>query len=190
VICRSDGSIYFTDPDLRVPPPERELPFAAVYRIATDTAISLVVPCEYPNGLALSPDESTLYIANTRWTPYVHAIGLDTEGKMSSRRIFAELLSDETPVKLPAIPGSTHRGFPDGLKVDAEGRVWCTGPGGISVFEPDGTRIGVVAVPEVAANLAFGGNDLRTLLITAQTSVYSLRTEVPGQPHPWYVRRS
>ena len=67
VVCRSDGSIYFTDPGLRVPLAERELPHAGVYRIAPDGTITLVADCEYPNGLAFSPDERVLYVANTRW---------------------------------------------------------------------------------------------------------------------------
>ena len=76
VICHSNGSLYFTDPGYRVPMAERELD-AAVYRIAPDGTVSLAVPVEYPNGLALSPDERTLYIANTRWCQYIHAVELD-----------------------------------------------------------------------------------------------------------------
>ena len=81
-------------------------------------------------------------------------------------------------------------GVPDGMKVDVEGRVYCTGPGGTWVFAPDGTRLGIIRTPEVPANLAFGGPDLRTLFFTARTSVYTLRVTVPGQPHPWYRRRA
>jgi gluconolactonase len=77
-------------------------------------------------------------------------------------------------------------GVPDGMKVDVEGRVWCTGPGGTWVFAPDGTRIGIIKTPEVPANLAFGGPDMKTLFLTAHTSVYTLRTKVPGLPgHPF-----
>src|SRR5256885_5883213 len=77
VVCKSDGSLWFTDPGLRVPLAERELPYAGVYRIAADGAVTLVADCEYPNGLAFSPDERTLYVANTRWTAYIHAFELE-----------------------------------------------------------------------------------------------------------------
>ena len=177
VVCRSDGSLYFTDPGLRVPLAERELPYAGVYRIAPDGTITLIADCEYPNGLAFSPDERVLYVANTRWTAYIHAIELDGGGSLVRRRIFADMSSDETD------------GVPDGMKVDVEGRVYCTGPGGTWVFAPDGARLGIIRTPEVPANLAFGGPDLRTLFFTARTSVYTLRVKTPGQPHPWYRER-
>ena len=177
VVCKSDGTLYFTDPGLRVPLSSRELPYAGVYRIARDGAVSLVADFEYPNGLAFSPDERVLYVANTRWAQYIHAIELDAAGAMVRRRIFADMSSDET------------EGVPDGMKVDVEGRVYCTGPGGTWIFAPDGTRLGIIRTPEVPANVAFGGPDLRTLFFTARTSIYTLRAKVPGQPHPWYRPR-
>ena len=177
VVCRSDGSIYFTDPGLRVPLAERELPYAAIYRIDPSGAVSMLADFEYPNGLAFSPDERTLYVANTRWAQYIHALEIGADGAMVRRRIFADMSSDETD------------GVPDGMKVDVQGRVYCTGPGGTWVFAPDGTRLGIIRTPEVPANLAFGGPDLRTLFFTARTSVYSLRVKVPGHPHPWYRLR-
>jgi gluconolactonase len=177
VICRSDGALLFTDPSLRVPLAERELESASIYAIAPNGSVSEVARFEYPNGLALSPDERTLYVANTRWTQYIHAIELDSAGKMVRRRIFADMSADGT------------NGVPDGMKVDAAGRVFCTGTGGTWVFEPDGTRIGIIETPEVCANIAFGGPDLRTLLFTASTSVYTLRLKTPGLPHPWYKVR-
>jgi len=177
VVCRSDGSIYFTDPGLRVPLAERELPYAAIYRVDPSGAVSMLADFEYPNGLAFSPDERTLYVANTRWAQYIHALEIGADGAMVRRRIFADMSSDETD------------GVPDGMKVDVQGRVYCTGPGGTWVFAPDGTRLGIIRTPEVPANLAFGGPDLRMLFFTARTSVYSLRVKVPGQPHPWYRLR-
>jgi gluconolactonase len=174
VVCKSDGSIYFTDPGLRVPLAERELPYAGVYRVMPDGVTSLVADVEYPNGLAFSPDERRLYVANTRWAQYIHVLDLDPSGKMIRRRIFADMSSDETD------------GVPDGMKVDVDGRVYCTGAGGTWVFAPDGARLGIIRTPEVPANLAFGGPDLRTLFLTARTSVYTLRVKVPGQPHPLF----
>ncbi|HZV97179.1 MAG TPA: SMP-30/gluconolactonase/LRE family protein [Candidatus Nitrosocosmicus sp.] len=177
VVCRSDGSIYFTDPGLRVPLAERELTQAGVYRIAPDGRITLIADCEYPNGLAFSRDERVLYVANTRWTAYILAVELDAGGLPIRRRIFADMSSDETD------------GVPDGMKVDVEGRVFCTGPGGTWVFSAAGARLGIIRTPEVPANLAFGGPDLRTLFFTARTSVYAMRVRMPGQPHPWYRMR-
>jgi gluconolactonase len=187
VVCRSDGSLYFTDPDKRVPYANREIPppeglnnvwdGACVYRVAPDGAVSVFAYCEYPNGLAFSPDEGTLYVANTRSNKYVHALEADAAGNLVRRRIFADMNAGELP------------GIPDGLKVDSLGRVYCTGPGGIWVFTPDGKRVGIISFPEQAVNFAFGGTDLRTLFCCAHTSVYTLRMKVPGQPHPWYRLR-
>ena len=184
VVCHSNGSIYFTDPDKRRPYHEREIPGragdnnlwdgAGVYRVAIDGSVSRVANCEYPNGLAFSPDERTLYVANTRSSKYIHAIKLDAAGNMTGRSIFADMNEGEAP------------GIPDGLKVDSLGRVYCTGPGGIWVFAPDGKKAGVIQWPEQAVNFAFGGPDMRTMLCCAHTSVFTLRMRVPGNPHPWY----
>ena len=171
VICRSDGSLYFTDPGLRVPWAERELPYSGVYRLDTIGNLAVLADCEYANGLAFSEDETTLYVANSRWAQYIHAIELDAAGNMRRRRVFADMSSDE-------------EGVPDGMKIDVEGRVYCTGPGGIWVFAPDGTRLGIIRFPEIPANLAFGGADLRTLFVTARTSVYTLRVKTAGLAHP------
>jgi len=174
VCCKSDGSIYFTDPGLRVPIAQREQETAAIYRVKPDGSVSKVADFEYPNGLAFSPDERTLYAANTRFAMYIHAIELDSGGNMVRRRIFADMSSDE------------KIGVPDGMKVDVEGRVYCTGPGGTWVFAPNGDKIGVIKTPEVPANLAFGGPDMKTLFFTAHTSVYTMRVKVPGLPgHPF-----
>jgi gluconolactonase len=187
IVCRSDGSIFFTDPEKRVPFKDREIAGppgtenlwdgAAVYRFAPDGAIAMVANFEYPNGLAFSPDEKTLYVANTRSSKYIHAIEVDAAGKGSRRRIFADMNEGDEP------------GVPDGLKVDSQGRVYCTGPGGIWVFNPDGRRVGIIKFPEQSVNFAFGGPDIKTLFCCAHTSVYTLRVKVPGNPHPWYKVR-
>jgi gluconolactonase len=187
VVCHSNGHLYFTDPDKRVAYHLREIPGpegidelwdgAGVYRLAPDGKLTRLGLCEYPNGLALSPDERTMYVANTRSSRYIHALKLDAAGNMTGRSIFADMNEDLGP------------GIPDGVKVDAIGRVYCTGPGGIWVFAPDGKRVGIIKWPEQAVNFAFGGPDLKTMLCCAHTSVYTLRMKVPGNPHPWYKRR-
>jgi gluconolactonase len=178
VVCKSDGSIWFTDPGLRVPLADKELPHSGIYAVNPDGTSRLVAEFEYPNGLAFSPDERILYVANTRHAQYIHAIDLDSAGNMVKRRIFADMSSEETD------------GVPDGMKVDQQGHLYCTGPGGTWVFAPDGSKLGVIRTPEIPANLAFGGPDLKTIFFTARNSVYTLRAKVPGQPHPWYVSRA
>jgi gluconolactonase len=187
VICHSNGNLYFTDPDKRRAYHLREVPGregendlwdgAGVYRVTPAGELSMWALCEYPNGLALSPDERTMYVANTRSSKYIHGIRLDAAGNAVGRFIFADMNEGDEP------------GIPDGVKVDALGRVYCTGPGGIWVFQPDGKRIGIIRWPEQAVNFAFGGPDMRTMLCCAYTSVYTLRMKVPGQPHPWYKVR-
>src|SRR5215813_4010187 len=113
-------------------------------------------------------------VANTRHAAYIHRIELDSAGNMVRRSIFADMSSDE------------KIGVPDGMKVDVQGNVYCTGPGGTWVYAADGTHIGTIKTPEVPANLAFGGPDMKTLFFTAHTSVYSMRVKVAGLPgHPF-----
>ena len=176
IVCKSDGCLFFTDPGLRIPLEQKELANAGVYRLTPDGALSLVADCEYPNGLAFSPDEKTLYVANSRWAAYIHALELNDDGTLRRRRIFADMSSDEP------------EGVPDGMKVDVEGNVYCTGPGGVWVFSPDGKHLGTIRPTEVPANLAFGGPDRKTLFFTARTSLYMLRTKVAGIPNPWVAK--
>jgi gluconolactonase len=176
IVCKADGSIYFTDPGLRVPFAERECPYSGVYCVKPDGTMLLVADCEYPNGLAFSPDEKTLYVSNTRWGQYIHALEIGDDGLMVRREIFADMSSVETD------------GVPDGMKVDVEGNVYCTGPGGTWVFAPDGTRLGIIRTPEIPANLVFGGADRQTIFFTARTSVYTLRGKIPGLPNPWVAQ--
>ncbi|MFN0074659.1 MAG: SMP-30/gluconolactonase/LRE family protein [Chloroflexota bacterium] len=175
IICRSDGMIYFTDLGTSVPLSEREIPHFGVYRIALDGTVSLFAGCEAPNGLAFSPDEQTLYVSNTKFTQYIHDFEVAADGTMGRRRFFADMSSDEKD------------GVPDGMKVDAAGRIFCTGAGGLWVFEANGTSLGMLRLPEIPANVAFGGPDLKTLFVTARTSVYALRVKTPGLPHPRFA---
>jgi gluconolactonase len=177
VVCRSDGTIYFTDPAGRLPAEERELDFAGVMMVSTDGELSVATDeCEYPNGLAFSPDEQTMYVAISRsknWPhEFIRAFDVQPDGSLANNRIFAEMYSDED-------------GVPDGMKVDVDGKIFCTGAGGCWVFDADGSHLGTIKLPEVPANLAFGGPDRRDLFFTARTSLYLLRTHQPGLPgHP------
>ena len=172
VVGHSNGSIYFTDPQGNVPPEEREIGFSGVYRISPNGTISLVTAdCEYPNGLAFSPDERVLYIANSRADKYIRAVDIQTDGSVTNSRVFADMSSEEEEV-------------PDGMKVDTEGRIFCTGPGGTWIFDKDGRHLGTLQTPEVPANCAFGASDNRTLFLTARTSLYSVRVKVPGVKIP------
>ena len=173
VVGRTDGSIYFTDPGrLQLPPGEMEIDFNGVYRVAPDGAVSLVsADCEYPNGLAFSPDEKVLYVANSRQDKCIRAFDVQPDGSVTNSRVFGDLSSE-------------HEEVPDGMKVDMEGRVFCTGPGGTWIFDKDGKHLGTLVTPEVPANCAFGMDDRRTLFLTARTSVYSVRVQVPGVAIP------
>jgi gluconolactonase len=167
-VGRSDGSIYFTDPGMRVPEGEREIDVSGVMRVAADGSVQLATAdCEYPNGLAFSPDESVLYVANSRPNKYIRAFDVAADGSLSNSRVFADMTAPEEEV-------------PDGMKVDTAGNVFCTGPGGTWVFDSSGNKLGVIVTPEVPANLAFGGSDCRTAFLTARTSVYTLRVKTPG----------
>ena len=188
IVCRSDGSIYFTNPSGRVPEEEQEIEWpGTIHRIAPDGSVHLCAhDIDFPNGIAFSPDESVLYVSNTRqlgerpdqyWdgevkpNQFVQAYDVAADGSLSNSRKFGDMASAED-------------GVPDGMKVDAEGRVYCTGSGGVWVFSPAGEHIGIIRVPEIPANCAFGGPDFRTMLFTARTSVYSLRMTTPGAPLP------
>lgn len=178
VVCRSDGSIWFTDPNMRIPPGEREIEDSNVIRVDPSGKATLTGACEYPNGLAFSPDERTLYVANTRLTQYLLAFDLDEAGQtLQRRRIHADM------------SGWGADGVPDGMKLDAAGNIFCTGAGGVWVISPEGAVRGIIEFPEIPANVVFGGDDLCTLFATARTSVYSIRVKTPGLAHPWLLRR-
>ena len=171
VVLKSDGSLYFTNPGRqRLEASEIEMPFNSVQRVFPDGTVDMVVPgFEYPNGLAFSPDESVLYVSNTRPGQYIIAYDLDADGAVRGVRHFADMPSD-----------TDSNGVPDGMKVDAEGRVYCTGPGGCWVFDQGGAPMGVIRLPEYPANCAWGGADGRTMFFTANTSVYSARMRTRG----------
>lgn len=166
VVVKSDGSIYFTDPPYGVQPDQRELDFQGVYRIAPDGTLTLLADdFDKPNGLAFSPDEKVLYVADTD-RKHIRAFDVKPDGTLANSRVFADL-SDE----------KTHG--PDGMKVDVNGNLYVTS-GVVWVFDSKGKHLGNIITPEAPANCAFGDADNKTLFITARTSVYRVRLKVPG----------
>ncbi len=176
VVVKSDGSIYFTDPPYGLSAAygvesEKELDFQGVYRLAPngDTLTLLVDDFDRPNGLCFSPDESILYINDTE-RMHVRAFDVQPDGTIANDRVFGEEEGDT--------------GKPDGMKADIHGNVYLTGPDGIWVFAPDGTHLGTILIPERAANLAWGGDDWKSLFITASTSVYRVECKAAGVAVP------
>lgn len=169
VIIGPDGAIYFTDPTLDLPKGEKqEIPFQGVYRLAADGQVKLLTrELTQPNGLAFSPDGKKFYVDDSeRRDIRVYDFGADK--KLTNGRIFGEE------------PGGTGDGVPDGIKVDKNGNLYVTGPGGIWIWDADGRHLGTINTPEQPANLAWGDADYGTLYITATTSVYRLRTKTRG----------
>ena len=174
VVLKSDGSLYFTNPGRdRLDPADVDVQFNSVHRIRPNGEVELIAPFEYPNGIAFSPEESVLYVANTRPGQYIIAFELDGNGDVVGMRHFADMPSERA-----------DNGVPDGMKVDVEGRVYCTGPGGCWVFESTGELIGVIELPEYPANCAWGGDDNRTMFFTSNTSIYSMRMTTAGTRIP------
>lgn len=174
VVIKSDGTIYFTDPPYGIEPPYgveselREQPCNGVYRIRDGEIELLLADFVRPNGLAFSPDETLLYIGDSR-RRHVRALNVLPDGTLGSSRVIADMDHPQ--------PGS-----PDGMKVDTEGHLYVAGATGVWVFEPDGTHLGVIVTPERPANCAWGDADGKTLYITARTSLYRVRVQVPGRP--------
>jgi gluconolactonase len=176
LVVKSDGSIYFTDPPYGIKSEQEELGFYGVYRLAPDGKLTLLVKdFVRPNGIAFSPDEKKLYV-NDSEKGHIRVFDVKPDGILENGQLFAEL---KDPSK---------QGVPDGMKVDQEGNVYSTGPGGIWVFSPSGNLLGRIEVPEVAANLAWGDSlqdssasrDYKTLYITASNSLYRIRLKIPG----------
>ena len=172
-VVRSDGTIYFTDPStLGV---VSELDFFGVYRVSADLGTINVLVRDFvlPNGLAFSPDERTLYVNDTR-RMHIRAFAVLQDGMLAleTDRVFCEL-------------GGERPGFPDGMKVDMEGNVYCGGSGGIWIISPDGEHLGTIVHGESATtNLAWGGGDWRTLFFTTRTTLGRVQMKVPDVPVP------
>ncbi|MDM7892877.1 SMP-30/gluconolactonase/LRE family protein [Curtobacterium sp. RHCKG28] len=170
VVVTRDGTVWFTDPAYGITQPreghpgEREYGDHWVFRCGPDgeDLRPVVLDVDEPNGLAFSPDERVLYVASSSSdAPVVRAYDVDGV-RVKNGRVFARLDDGE--------------GVPDGIRVDEHGNVWSSTHRGVTVLAPDGTRIGDLPVPEVVANLCFGGDDGTTLFVTATTSVYRIPT--------------
>jgi gluconolactonase len=172
VVVKSDGSIYFTDPGMgRI---ESELDFCGVYRVAPDLGSIHLLVRDFvtPNGLAFSPDERILYVDDTR-RRHIRAFDLGPTGllELETDRVFATLHDDRV-------------GVADGMKVDVEGNVYCTGPGGIWIFDPAGTHLGTIVTGAQTTNVAWGDADWQTLYFTTWSTLGRIRMRIPGIPVP------
>jgi gluconolactonase len=175
VIVKSNGDIYFSDPPYGLPKnwddPRRELDFCGVYRLTPDGKLTLLnKELSRPNGLAFSPDEKTLYVANSDpkraiWMAYP----VQEDGTLGAGRVFADVTG---------MVGQ-HKGLPDGMKIDREGNLFAGGPGGIHVYAPDGKLLGRIDTGEATANCNWG-DDGSTLYITADMYLCRLKTSTKG----------
>lgn len=169
VVIRSDGKIYFTDPPYGIEPEGQELNFQGVFLLDDERKeLKLLVDdFERPNGLAFSPDERVLYIADSSGRRHVRAFDVEIDGTLNNGRVFAEIRSE--------IPGN-----PDGMKMDVDGNLYVAAAGGVWIFTKEGERIGIIQTPERPSNLAWGGTDLGSLIITARTSLYRVDVKATG----------
>lgn len=176
LVFTSRGELYFTDPPFGLPQtftdPARELTFQGVYRLSPDGTLALVIrDLDAPNGIALSPDETTLYVSNADpRNPIWMAYPVRSDGSVGSGRQFADA---RAWVRV-------GEGAPDGMKVDRQGHLFAAGPGGIHVFAPDGTRLGRIVTGVPTGNLAWG-DDGSTLYIAANHRILRLRTRTSGR---------
>jgi gluconolactonase len=168
IIVKSDGYIYFTDPSYGIKAGQQEQPQQGVYRIAPDGEEIILIAADFlkPNGLAFSPDEKRLYVDDSECN-HLRVFDMETDGKLTNGRIFHNMKTKKA-------------GVPDGMKIDQEGNIYCTGGGGIWVFNATGNHLGTIITPEIAANCAWGDEDWQTLYITACTSIYKIRLNIAG----------
>ncbi len=169
IIVHSSGALYFTDPTYGLKGGSgKELGHQGVYRLAPDGTLTLLDDTfTQPNGLAFSPDESLLYVGDSKEL-IVRRFGVESDGAIDGGEVFVDMRGDG------------RDGLPDGMKVDEDGRLWTTGAGGVWVVEPDGRLLGVLALPRYPANLAFGGPSFSTLYLTCHADVYAVETAVRG----------
>jgi len=176
VVVKSDGCIYFTDPWTSPSPAQQwDLTFSGVYRVTPDLGSLTLLIDDFvlPNGLAFSPDETVLYINDSR-RGHIRAFDVQPNGTLARHtdRVFADLRGPEP-------------GVPDGMKVDTQGNVWCGGSGGIWIMDPTGKKLGrIVHGAPATTNLGFGGGDWKTLYFTSRGHLGSVNVKIPGIPVP------
>ena len=173
LVYRSDGTLYFTDPPFGLPKafedPKKELPFSGVYMVKDGQVILLTRELSGPNGIAFSPDEKYLYVDN--WDlkrKVLMRYEVRPDGSIANGKVFYDFSRDPEPVAL------------DGIKVDQEGHVYVSAPGGVWILSPEGKALGRIVPPEHDANFAFGDEDGKTLYLTASTGLYRIRVNIPG----------
>ena len=175
-VYKSNGDLYFTDPPYGLPKknddPAKEIPFNGVYRIAKDGKVTLLTKeMTYPNGIAFSPDEKTLYVANSDPAMSIwKAFPVKDDGTIGEGKVFFDTT---------AFVKQGKKGLPDGMKVDASGNIFATGPGGVLIFSPDGKHLGTIETNEATANCGFG-DDGSTLYITADMYLARVRIKTKG----------
>jgi len=173
---KSNGDIYFTDPPYGLPKltedPGKELPYQGVYRLSKDGKLTLLTKeMTRPNGIAFSPDEKTLYVANSDPAMAIwKAFPVKTDGTIGEGKIFFDSTKSV---------GKEHPGLPDGMKVDTKGNVYATGPGGVLVFNADGKHLGTFATGVPTANCGWG-DDGTVLYITADKSLARIKLSAKG----------
>jgi gluconolactonase len=172
-VYKKNGDLYFTDPPYGFPKqdddPKKELKFNGIYRLSNGKLELLNRDQTRPNGIAFSPDEKVLYVANSDpakkvWMKY----NVGADGKIGAGTVFFDVTKESAD------------GLPDGMKVDRQGNLFATGPGGVWIFSPAGKHLGTIVAPEVPANVAWGGADGKTLYMTARTGVYKVQVLTGG----------
>jgi gluconolactonase len=166
VVVKSDGTVWFTDPDYGLGNNPKEQAGNFVFRFDPRKKDLRVVARDFdkPNGLCFSPDERRLYVADSGKPKHIRVFDVLKDGSLAGGDVFCQI----------------ERGAPDGIRCDAAGRLYSSGGEGVYVFAPNGKLLGKIMMPESPANLAFGGRDGQTLFITARTSLYAIRLAVKG----------
>jgi gluconolactonase len=177
LVYRSDDALFFTDPPFGLPKfyddPRKELPYSGVFSLVNGKLQLVSSDLKGPNGIAFSPDEKVLYVGN--WDPekkIVMRYDVNADGTVANGKVFFDMT------------GAPGEDAIDGIKVDQKGNVYVSGPGGLWIFSPEGKHLGTLKGPEHPHNMAWGDDDGKTLYLTAQTSIYRIRLNVPGvQPN-------